>query len=125
VAAKSPKGNKVKAGQLLSKFLRSVAEEKTELENIGGEDALITKAESLARKMWDIALGKPSITVDKKTGARVEVKNFPDKTMMSLIFERVEGKAPLAQEGSGRQEISDRVDEQAKNRIEAAGESTD
>jgi hypothetical protein len=75
--------------------------------------------------MWDIALGKPTVVVDKKTGARVEVKNNPDKMMMSLIYERMEGRAPLAQEDGSKREIADRVDEQAKSRIEQAGELND
>jgi hypothetical protein len=125
MANKSPKGNKIKAGQLLSRFLRQTADEVTELDRKDGEDVLISKAEKMARIMWSEALGYVEVEVGKK-GERIEHVHKPDKTMIALIYERIEGRAPLAQEGSGKQEISDRVDEQAKNRIEAAGnESVD
>jgi hypothetical protein len=126
VAAKSPKGNKVKAGQLLSRFLRQISEEITELDQKDGEDVLVSKAEKMARDMWKETLGYTEIKVGKN-GERIEIIHPPDKSTRALLIERIEGKAPMAQEGSGKQEISDRVDDEAKKRIAAAGnnESTD
>ena len=120
MAAKSQKGIKTKAGQLLSRFLRQVAEEVTELSQKDGEDVLISKAQKMADIMWREALGYEEVEIGKQ-GQRIVHVHKPDKTMIGLIYERMEGRAPLAQEGSGKQEISERVDEQAKNRIEAAG----
>lgn len=115
------KGTKVRAGQLLSRFLRSIAEEVTELDSKDGEDVLVSKAERMARIMFKEALGYEEVEIGKQ-GQRIVHVHKPDKTMIGLIYERMEGRAPLAQEGSGKQEISERVDEQAKNRITQAGE---
>jgi hypothetical protein len=122
MAAKSTKGVKTKAGQLLSKFLRQIAEEVTELDQKDGEDVLVSKAEKMARIMFKEALGYTEVEVNKN-GGRKDIIHKPDKTMIGLIYERIEGRAPLAQEGTGKQEIPDKVDEQAKKRIEVAGES--
>jgi hypothetical protein len=116
----SKQGAKVRAGQLLSRFLRQAAEEITELGSKDGEDVLISKAEKMAAIMWKEALGYEEVEIGKQ-GQRIVHVHKPDKTMIGLIYERMEGRAPLAQEGSGKQEIPDRVDEQARNRINAAG----
>jgi hypothetical protein len=123
---KSDKGSKVAAGQILSKFLRTIAEEMTEFEkNKDGEEVIVSKAESLARKIWKAALGYTETTVETG-GKRVNHIHTPDKVLMGLLYERLEGRAPLAGMGdSGKQTIPDRVDDQAKFRITQAGEMND
>ncbi len=96
-APKAPTiGDKAHAGRLLSEFLRKIAQEKTELhkENDLDEGSMITKAEYMARLMFKIALGYTE--TDIKTEKTKVVK--PSAGMMALIFDRMEGRAPAANE---------------------------
>ena len=55
-----------KAGQLLSQFIRSIALEETELiKGADGEDQMASKAEALARLMWQRALGYVEQRIEK------------------------------------------------------------
>ena len=82
-------GDKIRAGRQLSTFLRKIAQEKTEL--VKGEDGeeLMTKAEALARKMFALALG--TTVYDIKKGKDVVLP--PDRGMIALIWDRMEGRA--------------------------------
>lgn len=122
---KSERGIKTAAGLILSKFLRQIANEVTEFEkNADGQEELMSKAESLARKMWKIALGYKE-TVVQAGGVRKEVYFPPDRGLMALLYDRLEGRAPLMFSDTSKKNISDKVDEQAKNRIKKAGELDD
>jgi hypothetical protein len=78
-------GSKARAGRLLSHHLRVIAQEDTEL---GPEGDMVTKAEALARTMFKLALG--SKVVDKNG---VEIISVPDRGMIALIWDRIEGRA--------------------------------
>jgi len=117
----TPKGKKTKAGLLLSRYLRSIAEEETELV----EDQMVTKAEALSRILWKAALGGEEIRVDDQ-GNRTRVIMLPDLAVAKLLFERIEGKAAIV----GEQEknvntVASKVSEQGKNRIAQAGSVND
>jgi hypothetical protein len=84
--APSVLGQKSRAGRLLSHHLRLIAQECTEL---GPDEQMITKAEFLARTMFRLALG--SKTTDPKTN--IEEIVVPDRGMIALIWDRIEGKA--------------------------------
>jgi len=118
-------GIKTKAGQLLSGFLRQIAEEKTELIQKDGEDTIASKAEALARLMWKLALGYTEILPTYKDGQLVghsEIIHAPDRYMMDLVFNRIEGRAPVAiKEGGDKITVSERVSEEGKKRIANAG----
>lgn len=89
-APKAPAiGDKAHAGRLLSEFLRRIAQEKTELANVDGEDILVTKAEKMARNMFKIANGYEEF--DPKKNKTVVHK--PNAGMIALIFDRMEGRA--------------------------------
>jgi len=91
----SEHGKKVKAGKLLSQFLREISQEKTEMvkDPETGEDRMGTKAEALVRNMWKMALG---YTEQRVVGDDLKDFSFsPDKGMMSRIFDRIEGKVPM------------------------------
>lgn len=123
---KTERGKKTRAGQLLSAFLRQIAEEPTELIKDGGEDRIATKAEALARQMWKDALGYreivPVIDKDGKTIGSNEVIHAPNRAMMELVFNRIEGRAPIAvQEGDEKITVTERVSEEGKKRIGKAG----
>jgi hypothetical protein len=108
-------GDKMRAGTLLSSFLRKIAQESTELvadPNQG--DRMATKAEALARLMWKMALGYKE--EDVKTGKAVIV--HPDKGMMSLLFDRIEGRASMSGDlNPNKRTVADRISEQSKDRL--------
>jgi hypothetical protein len=116
---------KEKAGTLLSKFIKEIAEETTESvqDPQTGEERAVTKAEVLARAIWQGALGWTETVevVDKKgavTGTKEKVHG-PDKTYVNIILDRMEGKAPQGTEKDKNQKASlaDRVSEQAIRRL--------
>jgi len=113
-----------KAGQLLSQFIRSIALEETELiKGADGEDQMASKAEALARLMWQRALGYVEQRIEK--GGLVDITHPPDKVLMSMIFDRMEGRAPLMNPEKGnKRTIADRVSEQGKKRLNKLAKSS-
>jgi len=112
---------KIKAGKLLSQHLREIAEEETEMiKGADGVDTMTTKAEALARKIWQMALGyKEYQGIGDK---RAEINHLPDRGMMGMILDRMEGRAPMiAAEGAGKMTAADKVSEQGAKRIAKAG----
>jgi len=123
MAKKKPetkRGAKTRAGQLLSQFLRSIAEEQTEfIKDDDGEDKMASKAEALARKMWKMALGYEE--KQSKGNEEILVEYKPDKSMMRLLFDRIEGRVPTVDEAKDPRTTADKVTEQGKKRIADAG----
>ena len=112
-------GRKTKAGKFLSRWLETIAEEKTEL---GEDDELITKAEALARIIWKRALGYKERDVD--TGKYVT--HPPEQSKIGMIYDRIEGRAPTAGEDTKEKTpLSKRVSETGKTNIAAAGDMSD
>ncbi len=73
--------------------------------------------------MWDIALGTSFESTDPQSGERIEHLRYPDKAMMSLIFDRIEGKAPNAvTEADETLTVADRITEEGKKRISSIGD---
>lgn len=117
----SEQGVKIKAGLLLSKFLRQIGEELTETVEIDGEPVMISKIEALTRKIWMAALGGFVETVDDK-GEKCKLFIPPDRVAWSIIFDRLEGKSAIAGEGSKPGgSVPKKVSEQAASRINKAG----
>ena len=118
-------GDKIRAGRLLSQWLRDIAGEETELV-VDPEhgDRMGTKAEAIARTMFKMAIGfeEEVEEVDAKGKPYVRtVKHSPDKTMIQLIWERLEGKAVPADIGDEHKHtVADRITDMGKSRIEAA-----
>jgi len=110
-------GKLTKAGQLLSQFIRSIALEETEfVKDANGEDRMTSKAEALARLIWQRALGFTEQKVINKI--LTDIEHSPDKMMINMIFDRAEGRAPLmGSDKKDRRTIADRVSEQGKKRI--------
>lgn len=112
---------KTRAKQLLTSFLRQIAEEKTEL-CVEGEDKMVTKAEALARLVWRMALGYKEVKVTAEEGVK-DIEHKPDRGMMSILFDRIEGRIVSATEvGREKKSVADKVSEQGVNRIVEAGE---
>ena len=113
----SEHGARTKTGRLLSSFIRQIAEEQTEMvTDPDGEDRMVTKAEALARLIWKRALGYKEINIVKEVP--VEITHHPDRALMGLLFDRMEGRAPVSiNEGDEKITVVERVSEQGKKRI--------
>ncbi|GAF70030.1 unnamed protein product [marine sediment metagenome] len=113
-----------KAKRLITHFLREIAEEETETVCVEGEDRMVTKAESLAREMWRMALGWNEVRITAEGPKDIEHK--PDKGMMAAIIDRTEGRAvPATGVGKPARTIADKVSEQGVDRIAKAGNVDD
>lgn len=104
------RGEKVRAGLILSKYLRAILQEKTEIADVAvGPDKverrIVSKAEKIARDMIEQALNSP----DAKT--KLEYRKF--------VIERADGKAGTVDDAfaKDRDTIPDRVSEMNKNRV--------
>jgi len=115
------KTGKTKAGKLLTRYLEIIAEEKTEMiKGADGEDRMATKAEALARLIWKRALGYTE--QDVKAGGLVDIVHQPEQSKIGIIFDRIEGKAPMAGEDTkGKITAAEKVSEVGKKRIADAG----
>jgi len=119
----SDRGRKAQAGKLLSQYLRAIAQEETEfVKDDDGDDRMATKAEKMARLMFKMALGYEyeEDKYDDKGVKTVTVKRRvnPDKSMIALIWDRIEGKAPpMMGDGKAGFGVTDKVTEQGKKRI--------
>ena len=122
---KLDKTHAIKAGQLLSKWLRQIAEEETEFVKDDGDDRMATKAEAIARLIWKKALGYTEKKIDSK-GVEVTENYPPDRGYIGVLLDRIEGRAPISTDmGKKQRSTADRVSSQGKLRIEKAGELKD
>lgn len=120
---KTEHGKLTRAGQLLSQFIRDIALEKTALVKIDGEDQIVSKAEALARLVWKKALGYTEQI--KEDGVLVDHIHVPDRTMIALLWDRMEGRAPLMNpDKKGGRTIADKISEQGKKRINKLAKSS-
>jgi hypothetical protein len=110
-------GDKIRAGTLLSSYLRRIAQEQTELvADPDRGDRMGTKAEALARLMFKMALGYAEEVIEN--GKVVVNAVRPDRGMIALIWDRIEGRAPLSGDPDAKKHtIADRVSEQSKVRL--------
>jgi len=118
IIPKAPKtptiGDKARAGRMLSEFLRRVAQEKTELVTVDGEDIMVTKAEAMARGMFKIALGYEEFDPKKQK----TTVHKPSAGMMALIFDRMEGRAAPSNEGErSKRTLPKKVSAENKKRL--------
>lgn len=104
-------GDKKRAGRLISTFIRSVAQEK-----VAGETNAVTRAEALARLLWDMALGRIKV-VDMETG-KISIESVPpDKHAMDVIIDRMEGRVGTFEDEKKKSEsIPDRISRKNKTR---------
>lgn len=112
-------GDKKRAGRLVSTFLRSVAQEK-----VAGETGAVTRAEALARLLWDMALGRSKI-VDMETGKITTECSSPDKHAMDIVIDRIEGKTgTFEQEKTKSESVPKKVSRKNKQRINKISTNT-
>ncbi len=116
------RGKQTRAGQLLSKFIKDIANEETEfVKDEDGGDYMATKAEALARTIWKRALGfDEKLKKRNKDGVEVEttIPHAPNSTYIGIILDRTEGRAPLITDGKdGKLKIADRINQEGVNRV--------
>jgi len=114
----------------LTRFLRQIADEKTECMDLSpetGKDRMISKAEALARIIWRLALGYEEEFTKVEEGRVVTVKkyHYPNPKFVDIVYDRIEGKVVAAGEaGTKKQPLSGKLNDEAKKRLNSmAGES--
>ena len=117
-------GQKVRAGMLLSSYLRAIGTEVTEVMDddvprgcAPGMPRLVSKAERLARWLWYRALPHKD-----DEGNVVQ----PDLRVVQLVMDRVEGKAGTVAEdkaNDGRETVPDKVSRLGVERLNKLAET--
>jgi hypothetical protein len=98
--------------RLITEYVRSIAEEKTEN---GPEESIITKAEKLARILWQRALGNGPPGIDSKGKM---IRQSVDMAAVSMILDRVEGKVLSTEELQKKDEsIPDRISRIGRDKV--------
>ena len=82
---------KITPNKLLTEFLRMVGDEETELMVVDGQAQTVSKAEAVARRLYQMALGG-FVDVPDNSGQVQKVFIQPDTKAISLIREYTEGK---------------------------------
>ena len=107
--------------QQLTRHLREIA---AECQTIDDEGNLITNGEALASMLWKKALGyHEAKTLADGTEKSVFVP--PASWAIQLIYERMEGKAPIAiPDDSKHQSAAAKVDELVRSRINSMSDAS-
>jgi len=116
----TPKGVKKAATVEITRLIRELG---NEFHTVDAEGNPLTRIEALALLVWKKALGFTEI--DPKTGT--ETVHSPDRTFVSMIYDRLDGKmAPaIADRGKGKATLSDKVAEQSKRRLNQMAKEKD
>lgn len=101
----------------LTLHLREMA---AEIQTMNDEGDLITRGEALAALLWKKALGYESLDEESKEA----IYHKPEAWAISLIWERMEGKAPVSiPDDKGVLTAADKISELVKSRINAITEA--
>ena len=107
-------GDRMRAGTLLSTHLRRIAQEETEFLDLPDGGRMGTKAEALARLMFKLALGYEERDAD----TNVVTKHGPDRGMLGLIWDRIEGRAaPITDNAAKKRTLPNRVSDENTKRL--------
>lgn len=114
-------GEKHRAGRAFTEYLRGIGTEATELitDPETGKTKIVSKAEALARKVWEKALG---LQWDEDLGRYIQ--DDIKLVWVKLLLERTEGR-PGTQSDTPADKapsIADRVSETNRDRINAIAE---
>jgi hypothetical protein len=101
---------RVPTGAILSKYLRSLALDCETINNAGDP---VTNAAALAKFVWKAALGYKD--VDIKTGAIIA--HEPDWRAIELLYNRIEGRIPVAIVEENARSLTEKVSDLGKARI--------
>jgi len=111
-------------GKILTQKLHDLARDV--IGSVSGDDGelvLETRAEMLAREVWNAALG---ITYVKDTEGVEEMKfvHKPQPWAVGIVFERLEGKiVPRARDNQTRPSLGNRIDEQQQLKVNSLTEN--
>ena len=83
---------KLTPNRLLTELLTEIGEEKTEPWVIDGKSVKITKAEAVARGLYEMAQGGIFEKINPKTNETMEVYVKPNPAAIRLVREYTEGK---------------------------------
>jgi hypothetical protein len=100
---------KVPTGAILSKYLRALA---LDIESMSDDGDPITKAQKLADLVWKYALG----ITDEKDPTK---KAAPAVWAIELLYNRIEGKVPLAIVEEGGRSLTEKVSDLGKAKANA------
>jgi hypothetical protein len=103
---------KVPTGAVLTKHLREMAQY---VETLDDEGNAVTKARRLAALVWDHALGFE----EKEPDSDKVVLRRPEQWAIMLIYERIEGRCPVAQAESSGKTVAEKVSELGVDKINA------
>lgn len=121
-------GKKSRAGRVLSDYLRGIATERTEtiIDPITCKAVIVSKAEALARKMWDRAMGR-RIKEDPESGQVVITEGEIDLDCAKFLLERIEGKVGVSGDAqdTGKPTAAEKVSEINKRRMNMMAEGGD
>src|SRR3990167_6437997 len=123
--------NRNRANQLLSDLIRNIAVEKTEeLKDEHGQPLeIVSKAEALARIIWQMSLGWVESEDILQNGIKVgtRIKRYPPaQWAIKEVLDRAEGKAAQTGTPSDSQaDVADRITDRTKNRVNALADVED
>jgi hypothetical protein len=116
-AKKSDRQLKVPTGAILSKYLRALA---LDIETTNAEGDPITKAAALAALVWKHALGFEEPTQDKKGMVKIP----PATWAIELLYNRIEGKIPVAVVEDQGRSLTEKVSDLGKARINSLAKAS-
>lgn len=105
---------KVPTGAILSKYLRALA---LDVESMDDEGTPLTKAQKLAELVWRYALGM----ADEKDPTK---KAPPAVWAIELLYNRIEGKIPLAVVEDQGRSLTDKVSDLGKARANSFADAS-
>lgn len=118
-------GKKSRAGRVLSEYLRGIATEKTEtiINPFTCKQEIVSKAEFLARKLWDKALGR-IMRENPATGQLEITEGDINLDCVKLLLERIEGKTGINADAvdAGKPTTAEKVSEMNKRRLNKIAE---
>jgi hypothetical protein len=120
MARKQEKSLKVPTGAILSKYLRALA---LDIETVDAEGDAITKAAALAALVWKHALGFEEPKDPEKPDAGM-VRRPPDWRAIELLYNRIEGKIPLAVVEDQGRSLTDKISDLGKAKINSLAKAS-
>jgi hypothetical protein len=112
VAKEQKRTIKAPTGAILSKYLRALA---LDIETVDADGDPVTKAAALAALVWKSALGYKEL--DPKTGQ--EVVHAPDWRAIETLYNRIEGKIPVAVVEDQGRSLTEKVSDLGKAKVNA------
>lgn len=121
-------GKKQRAGRMLSEYMRGIGTEKTEtvIDPITCRAVIVSKAEALARKLWDRAMGR-RMRENPATGQMEIAEGDIDLDCAKILLDRIEGKTGVSAEAvdAAKPTAADKVSEINKRRLNVMADGGD